>query len=48
MNCFTPFLNNLKRRMYGYGKKGNRRPASPDRVQEFDVANAVERKEESK
>ena len=48
MNCFTPFLNNLTRRMYGYGKKGNRRPASPDRVQEFDVANAVERKEESK
>lgn len=48
MNCFTPFLNNLSRRMYGYGKKGNRRPASPDRVQEFDVSNAVERKEESK
>lgn len=48
MNCFTPFLNNLTRRMYGYGKKGNRRPASPDRVQEFDVSNAVERKEESK
>lgn len=48
MNCFTPFLNNLTRRMYGYGKKGNKRPASPDRVQEFDVSNAVERKEESK
>ena len=48
MNCFTPFLNNLTRRMYGYGKKGNRRPASPHRVQEFDVSNAVERKEESK
>ena len=48
MNCFTPSLNNLTRRMYGYGKKGNRRPASPDRVQEFDVSNAVERKEESK
>ena len=48
MNCFTPFLNNLTRRMYGYGKKGNRRPASPDRIQEFDVSNAVERKEESK
>lgn len=48
MNCFTPFLNNLTRRMYGYGEKGNRRPASPDRVQEFDVSNAVERKEESK
>ena len=48
MNCFTPFLNNLTRRMYGYGKKGNRRPASPDRVQEFDVSNSVERKGESK
>ena len=48
MNCFTPFLNNLTRKMYGYGKKGNKRPASPDRVQEFDVSNAVERKEESK
>nr|WP_318718788.1 RnfABCDGE type electron transport complex subunit D [uncultured Treponema sp.] len=48
MNCFTPFLNNLTRRMYGYGKKGNRRPASPDRVQEFDVSNATVRKEESK
>ena len=48
MNCFTPFLNNLTRRMYGYGKKGNRRPAPANRVQEFDVANAVERKEESK
>lgn len=48
MNCFTPFLNNLTRRMYGYGKKGNRRPTSPDRVQEFDVSNATVRKEESK
>lgn len=48
MNCFTPFLNNLTRRMYGYGKKGNRRPVPANRVQEFDVANAVERKEESK
>ena len=48
MNCFTPFLNNRTRRMYGYGKKGNRRPASPDRVQEFDVSNATVRKEESK
>ena len=48
MNCFTPFLNNLTRRMYGYGKKGNRRPAPANRVQEFDVSNAVERKEESK
>lgn len=48
MNCFTPFLNNLTRRMYGYGKKGNRRPAPANKVQEFDVANAVERKEESK
>lgn len=48
MNCLTPFLNNLTRRMYGYGKKGNRRPASPDRVQEFDVSKATLRKEESK
>ncbi|MCQ2240193.1 RnfABCDGE type electron transport complex subunit D [Treponema sp.] len=48
MNCFTSFLNNLTRRMYGYGKKGNRRPAPANKVQEFDVANAVERKEESK
>ena len=48
MNCFNPFLNNLTRRMYGYGKKGNRRSAPANRVLEFDVANAVERKEESK
>lgn len=25
MNAFSPFLNNLTVRMYGYGKKGNRR-----------------------
>lgn len=48
MNCFTPFLNNLTRRMYGYGKKGNRRPAPANKVQEFDVSNSVERKGESK
>ena len=48
MNCVTPFLNNITRRMYGYGKKGSRKPKSPNRIQEFDISTAKEHKEETK
>lgn len=41
MNAFAPFLNNLTGRMYGYGKKGHRRPVPAKIVQEFDTENAV-------
>ena len=44
MNAFVPFLNNLTGRMYGYGKKGNRRPESPKIDMEFDLKSAKERK----
>ena len=40
MNAAAPLLNNFTIRMYGYGKKGNRRPAPAKIVQEFDVKNA--------
>lgn len=46
MNTFAPFLNNVTVRMYGYGKKGNRRPSPKKIVQDFDVANAKEVKNE--
>lgn len=46
MNTLTPFLNNITTRMYGYGKKGNRRPAAKKIIQDFDVANAREVKNE--
>lgn len=37
MNTIAPFLNNVTGRMYGYGKKGHRRPAPRKIVQEFDT-----------
>jgi len=40
MNAVAPFLNNLTYRMYGYGKKGNRK-ADPAKIcMEFDLKNA--------
>lgn len=45
MNSIAPFLNNVTVRMYGYGKKGNRKPAPRKIVQDFDVANAKDHKE---
>ncbi len=48
MNAFAPFLNNLTSRMYGYGKKGNRKPVQKKIVQDFDVSNAVTSKTETK
>ncbi len=42
MNTLTPFLNNLTSRMYGYGKKGNRKPTPKKLVQDFDIKNAKE------
>ena len=37
MNAFSPFLNNLTVRMYGYGKKGNRR-LNPKKIDmEFNI-----------
>lgn len=41
MNAFAPFLNNLSRRMYGYGKKGNRRADTSKINMEFDLSNSV-------
>ena len=41
MNAVAPFLNNLSARKYGYGKKGNRKPAPKKIIQDFDVSNAV-------
>jgi len=46
MNSVAPLLNNFTSRMYGYGKKGNRRPTPAKIVQDFDVTNA--KKEEVK
>jgi electron transport complex protein RnfD len=37
MNSVAPFLNNLTNRMYGYGKKGNRRPDTEKINKEFDL-----------
>lgn len=40
MNSVAPFLNNLKIRMYGYGKKGNKRADLTKISMEFDLSNA--------
>lgn len=45
MNSIAPHLNNLTVRMYGYGKKGNRRPKSSKLMQEFDLSTAKKRPE---
>ena len=45
MNAVAPHLNNLTGRMYGYGKKGNRKPEMAKINMEFDLNSAVERKE---
>ncbi|MCR5217152.1 RnfABCDGE type electron transport complex subunit D [Treponema sp.] len=42
MNAVAPFLNNLTVRMYGYGKKGNRKPEVKKIVQTFDLTSARE------
>ncbi len=44
MNAVVPFLNNVTGRMYGYGKKGHRRPESAKINMEFDLNSAKERK----
>ena len=46
MNAVAPHLNNLTSRMYGYGKKGHRRPESAKINMEFDLNTARERKME--
>lgn len=46
MNAVAPHLNNLTSRMYGYGKKGHRRPESAKINMEFDLNTAKERKME--
>ena len=40
MNSVAPFLNNLIGRMYGYGKKGNKRADVGQIAQEFDLSTA--------
>lgn len=45
MNAVAPHLNNLTERMYGYGKKGNRKPETAKINMEFDLNSAKERKE---
>lgn len=40
MNSIAPFLNNLTSRIYGHGKKGNRRADTGKIVQEFDLTSA--------
>lgn len=42
MNAIAPLLNNFTTRMYGYGKKGNKKPEQPKIIQEFDIKNAKE------
>ncbi len=44
MNAVVPFLNNVTGRMYGYGKKGHRRPETAKINMEFDLNSAKERK----
>lgn len=44
MNSIVPFLNNLTERMYGYGKKGHRKPEIKKINMEFDLNSAKERK----
>lgn len=46
MNSVAPFLNNFTVRMYGYGKKGNRRADTDKISMEFDLKNAKIRKQE--
>lgn len=46
MNAVAPHLNNFTSRMYGYGKKGHRRPESAKINMEFDLNTAKERKME--
>ncbi len=43
MNALAPLLNNLTGRMYGYGRKGHKRPAHPAMVQDFDIENSKPR-----
>lgn len=45
MNSVAPFLNNLKIRMYGYGKKGNKRADLTKISMEFDLSNAKMREQ---
>jgi len=40
MNSIAPFLNNLKPRMYGYGKRAHRHAKQDKIIQEFDLKNA--------
>lgn len=47
MNAISPLLNNITSRMYGYGKKGNQKPKIQKIIQEFDVKNTKEVKNES-
>lgn len=47
MNSVAPFLNNLKIRMYGYGKKGNKRADLSKISMEFDLSNAKMREQNS-
>ena len=42
MNAIAPHLNNLNVRKYGYGKKGNMRPAKAKINMEFDLNSAKE------
>ena len=48
MNAVAPHLNNLTDRMYGYGKKGNRKPEAAKINMEFDLNTAKERTWEAK
>lgn len=48
MNAVAPHLNNLTDRMYGYGKKGNRKPEAAKINMEFDLNTAKERTGEAK
>ncbi|NLC93375.1 MAG: RnfABCDGE type electron transport complex subunit D [Treponema sp.] len=45
MNSIAPFLNNFNDRIYGYGKKGNRRPNVDKISMEFDIKNATKVKD---
>ena len=47
MNAIAPHLNNLNVRKYGYGKKGNMRPAKAKINMEFDLNSAKERSQKS-
>lgn len=47
MNSIAPFLNNLRIRMYGYGKKGNQRADVSKISMEFDLNNSRLRESEN-